>query len=50
MSELDEKRRTILVEQIKNYQVIITCTDNFNINCENKKVYYVENGVCIKKE
>ena len=50
MSELDKKRRTILLEKIKGYQVIITCTDEIDINCENKRIFYVDNGVCVKKE
>ncbi len=40
MSELDEKRRTKLLENIKDTQVIITCTDEININ--NSKIFYVE--------
>jgi DNA replication and repair protein RecF len=46
MSELDEKRRKILLEKIKDNQVIITCTDKIDINSEDKKIYYVQNGVC----
>lgn len=43
MSELDEKRRTVLLEKIKDSQVIITCTDKIELNeCENKKFFYVE--------
>ncbi len=42
MSELDEKRRNNFLENIKDTQVIITCTDKMNI--ENGKVFYVENG------
>ena len=42
MSELDEKRRKSLIENIKNTQVIITCTDKMNL--ENGKLFYVENG------
>ncbi len=50
MSELDKKRRTILLEKIKGYQVIITCTDEIDINCKNKRIFYVDNGICVKKE
>ena len=42
MSELDEKRRKSFLENIKNTQVIITCTDKLDI--ENSKQFYVENG------
>lgn len=44
MSELDEKRRTILLERIKNGQVIITCTDKIDIEANNKKIYFVQSG------
>ena len=49
MSELDRKRRTHLLEKIKNTQVIITCTEKFDI--ENKKIliYNVQEGK-IKKQ
>ena len=44
MSELDEKRRTILLENIKDSQVIITCTDKINFKDDkNKKNFLVEN-------
>ena len=44
MSELDEKRRTILLEKIKDNQVIITCTDKIELKeCKNKKIFFVEN-------
>ena len=42
MSELDEKRRNNFVQNIKDTQVIITCTDKMKI--ENGKMFYVENG------
>ena len=50
MSELDEKRRKVFLEKIKDNQVIITCTDYFEINSENKKVYYIENGKCNERK
>ncbi|MCI8309337.1 MAG: DNA replication/repair protein RecF [Clostridia bacterium] len=50
MSELDEKRRTILLEKIKENQVIITCTDKIDIESKNKKIYFVENGICSQLE
>jgi recombinational DNA repair ATPase RecF len=46
MSELDYKRRKILLEKIKNNQVIITCTDKIDIDSDNKKIFFVEKGVC----
>ena len=42
MSELDEKRRNSLIQNIKDTQVIITCTDKMNL--ESGKLFYVENG------
>ncbi len=43
MSELDEKRRTILLEKIKENQVIITCTDKIELKeAKNKKIFFVE--------
>jgi DNA replication and repair protein RecF len=47
MSELDEKRRTSVLENIKGNQVIITCTDKIELENESS-VYYVENGICKK--
>lgn len=44
MSELDSKRRKIFLEQIKNNQVIITCTDKIDLENKNKFIYYVESG------
>lgn len=42
MSELDEQRKKKLLENIKNNQVIITCTDK--IKLENQTTYKVEQG------
>lgn len=50
MSELDEKRRKVFLEKIKDYQVIITCTDNIDIESNNKKIYFVENGICSERK
>ena len=44
MSELDEKRRSKLLENIENTQVIITCTDKINLNENNCKIFNVKNG------
>ena len=49
MSELDSRRKKLFLEQIKNNQVIITCTDKIEINNKNQHIYYVENG-SIKEE
>lgn len=47
MSELDEKRRSSFLENIKGNQVIITCTDKIDLENESS-IYYVENGNCKK--
>ena len=47
MSELDEKRRTSFLENIKGNQVIITCTDKIDLENESS-IYFVENGICKK--
>lgn len=44
MSELDENRRKSFLENLNDSQVIITCTDNVEIEKENIKSFYVENG------
>ena len=43
MSELDEKRRNSFLENIKDCQVILTCTDDINLNTKQKK-FFVDNG------
>ena len=44
MSELDKNRRTILLENIKNNQIIITCTDKIDFNDnKNKRFFCVKN-------
>ena len=42
MSELDEKRIKNFLTNIKNIQVIITCTKNIEI--ENSTSYHIQNG------
>lgn len=42
MSELDEKRISKFLKNIKDIQVIITCTKNIEI--ENSKSFYIEKG------
>ena len=44
MSELDSNRRKSFLENIKNTQVIITCTDKLDIDNENYKLFNVING------
>ena len=44
MSELDENRRKSFLENLKNSQVIITCTDKIEIGKKDNKNFYVENG------
>ena len=48
MSELDETRRTSFLENIKDCQVILTCTDKIDLERESD-IFYVDNGIC-KKE
>ena len=43
MSELDKERRENFLEDIKDTQIIITCTDELDIKNEKKKLFYVEN-------
>ena len=43
MSELDKVRRENFLEDVKDTQVIITCTDKLEIKNKNKKIFYVEN-------
>ncbi len=49
MSELDKERRENFLEDVKDTQVIITCTDKLELKNENKKVFYVENGNIINE-
>ena len=44
MSELDQKRRENLLENIENIQVIITCTEKMSIKNKKTKKFYVNNG------
>lgn len=47
MSELDEIRRNNFLENIKDCQIIITCTDKIKLDSDYSE-YYVEKGVCKK--
>jgi len=47
MSELDEKRRKNFLENIKDTQVIITCTDKINIPNLDYKIHNVKKGEII---
>ena len=49
MSELDEKRRKNFLENIKNNQVIITCTEKFEIENSSVKYFRVEDGKILDK-
>ena len=42
MSELDEERRKNFLEDVKDTQIIITCTDKLELKNENKRLFYVE--------
>ena len=44
MSELDEKRRKNFLENIKDTQVIITCTDKLELDNIKYKIYNVKKG------
>ena len=44
MSELDEKRRNNFLNNIKNTQVIITCTDKLELNKLDYKLFNVKKG------
>ena len=48
MSELDEKRRKNFLENIKNTQVIITCTDKLELENVEYEEFYVKDGKVIK--
>ena len=44
MSELDKNRRNNLLENIKDTQVIITCTDKINLKISDTQIFNVKNG------
>ena len=44
VSELDESRRMNFLENIKDTQVIITCTDKIKLNNQDCKIFKVEKG------
>ena len=44
MSELDEFRRTSFLENIKDTQVIITCTDKLELQENEFEIFNVKNG------
>ncbi len=46
MSELDKERRETFLEDVKDTQIIITCTDKLELKNENKKIFFVENRKC----
>ena len=47
MSELDEKRRTNFLSNIRDTQVLITCTDKFTLEKNNFNIYNVVSGKII---
>ena len=49
MSELDEKRRKHFLKNIKNTQIIITCTEKFDIENNNILIYNVKDGKVYKE-
>lgn len=49
MSELDENRRKSFLENLKDSQVIITCTDKIEMEKDHIKTFYVENGKVLEK-
>ena len=48
MSELDKERRESFLEDVKDTQIIITCTDKLELENECKKYFYIENGKVIQ--
>lgn len=49
MSELDENRRKQLLKNIENTQIIITCTEKFDIENNNFLIYNVKDGKVFKE-
>ena len=49
MSELDSERRLNFLKNIEDTQIIITCTDDINIENVNINKYKVEEGNVIQK-
>ena len=45
MSELDEKRRTNFLSNIRDTQVLVTCTDKFVLEKNNFNLYNVKSGM-----
>ena len=50
MSELDENRKKSFLKNVKNAQVIITCTEKMEVENLNFFTYNVSNGKIIKKK
>ena len=50
MSELDKERRENFLEDVKDTQIIITCTDKLELKNENKKIFFVENRTSKKQK
>jgi len=49
MSELDNERRLLFLKNIKDTQIIITCTDDINIENININKYEVKEGKVYEK-
>lgn len=49
MSELDEKRRKSFLENIKDIQVIITCTEKIKIDKKEYSLFNVKNGEILEE-
>ena len=49
MSELDAERRLMFLKNIKDTQIIITCTEDINIENVNINKFKVEDGKVIQK-
>ena len=50
MSELDEKRRTNFLSNIRDTQVLVTCTDKFILEKNNFNLYNVKSGQINQKK
>jgi DNA replication and repair protein RecF len=50
MSELDEKRRTNFLSNIRDTQVLVTCTDKFVLEKNNFNLYNVKSGKINQKK
>ena len=49
MSELDQKRRNNFIESIQKMQVLINCTEQFEMSKQKKKIFLVKEGTIEEK-